>query len=365
MKTQKRSPGHHRWFGAAGIFSLLLLAGCLSPQYEDGLYAELTTNKGIIVLELEFERTPMTVANFVGLAEGTIANDAFPEGSPYYNGTTFHRVVPGHVIQAGQPVGSRTGGPGYTFPNEIHPELGHGRMGMLGMANGGPHTNGSQFYITLGDRSYLDGDYTVFGQVAEGYDVVESIVQGDVVERVEIVRIGKAAKRFRSDTGSFLKMVDEAKARLLTDTEQKRRDEERFIRETWPRAERQENGLWMQILRAGKGPPPQAGVTVKAVYSGEFLNGTAFVSTEEDGRPDVGSDAALFLFVVGRTRINPALDAALSEMSEGEKRLLVAPSELGYGTGGFYAKEREGERRFHISPNTTLVYRIEVLEIRR
>src|SRR5271155_2556912 len=130
--------------------------------YSEGLYAELRTTKGLIVMQLEFEKTPMTVANFVGLAEGTIENKALPLGKPFFDGTVFHRVVPGHVIQAGRPVATETG-PGYTFPNEIDPTLNHGRAGMVGMANSGPHTNSSQFYVTLGDRSYLDGNYTVFG----------------------------------------------------------------------------------------------------------------------------------------------------------------------------------------------------------
>src|SRR6185295_13650838 len=161
----------------------------LTPQnsYPDGLYAEVKTNKGVIVLQLEYEKTPMTVSNFVGLAEGTIENKALPLGTPFFDGTVFHRVVPGHVIQAGQAKATVTA-PGYTFPNEIDSSLSHGKAGMLGMANGGPHTNSSQFYITLGDRSYLDGNYTVFGHVIRGMDVVMSIVQGDAVETVKIVR---------------------------------------------------------------------------------------------------------------------------------------------------------------------------------
>src|SRR5436853_3780320 len=127
------------------------LAG-LFPQtpYPDGLYAEVKTNKGLIVLQLEFEKTPMTVANFVGLAEGAIENKSLPLGTPFFDGTVFHRVVPGHVIQAGQAKAAVTA-PGYTFPNEIDSSLSHGRAGMLGMADGGPHTNAEQLYIQLGD----------------------------------------------------------------------------------------------------------------------------------------------------------------------------------------------------------------------
>ena len=176
---------------------LVLLSSCAAEKDSDGLYAEVTTHKGLIVMQLELEKTPMTVANFVGLAEGTIKNAAFAEGTPYFNGTKFHRVAPGHVIQCGIPAGSKAEGPGYEFPNEIHPDLSHGRAGMVNMANSGPHTNAGQWCIMLGDRSYLDGDYTVFGRVVEGLDVVFSIAQGDEIQKVKIIRAGKAAKAFR------------------------------------------------------------------------------------------------------------------------------------------------------------------------
>src|SRR5580700_11919930 len=148
----------------------------------DGLYAEIRTSKGLIVARLEVDLTPLTVANFVGLAEGTIANSAFDPGRPFYDGSVYHRVVPGHVIQTGIPQSDRAKGPGYAFPNEIHARLSHNHAGALNMANGGPNTNASQFCIMLGDRSYLDGDFNDFGDVLEGLDVVKRIVQGEGVE---------------------------------------------------------------------------------------------------------------------------------------------------------------------------------------
>ena len=178
------------------------------PKYPDGLYAEVTTNKGLIVLQLEFEKTPMTVSNFVGLTEGTINNTALPPATPYFTGTEFHRVVPGHVIQCGIPSGA-TPDPGYQFPNEIVlPDLSHSKAGMLNMANSGWHTNGSQWCITLGDRSYLDGDYTVFGHVIKGMEVVMAIVQSDEILNIKIVRVGIAANTFHPMTESFKLMVE-------------------------------------------------------------------------------------------------------------------------------------------------------------
>src|ERR1043165_3720999 len=150
----------------------ILLAGLSFAQRPDGLYAEMRTSKGLIVARLEFEMTPLTVANFVGLAEGTIENAAFGPGHPFYDGTVWHRVVPGHVIQTGQAQAGKSRGPGYQFPNEIHALLNHNRAGMLNMANAGPNTNSSQFCITLGDRSYLNGAFSVFGEVVEGLDAI-------------------------------------------------------------------------------------------------------------------------------------------------------------------------------------------------
>ena len=177
---------------------LILLAGASAAQQQakrpDGLYAEIRTSKGLIVARLEADLTPLTVANFVGLAEGTIANSAFDPGRPFYDGSVYHRVVPGHVIQTGIPQSDRAKSPGYTFPNEIHARLSHNHAGALNMANGGPNTNASQFCITLGDRSYLDGDFNVFGDVVEGMDVVMRIAKGDVVQTVRIIRVGAKAQ---------------------------------------------------------------------------------------------------------------------------------------------------------------------------
>ncbi len=206
-----------RWLATLGVLGLALPGPALAQEEEPlppGLYAELSTAKGLIVINLEFKRVPMTVANFVGLAEGTIRNQALPLGTPYYDGSAFHRVAPGHVIQAGSPVSEVASTPGYSIPNEIDPELSNGKEGMVGMVNGGPHTGKSQFYITLGDRSYLDGDYAVFGEVIRGMDVVRSIAQGDIIETVRIRRIGEEAGAFRPTTESFRQMRREVWARV-------------------------------------------------------------------------------------------------------------------------------------------------------
>jgi peptidylprolyl isomerase len=343
----------------------LASAACRRSKYPEGLYAEIATNKGPTVLRLEFEKVPMTVANFVGLAEGTIDNSALPPGRPFFDGTKWHRVVPGHVVQCGMGADGKAEDPGYGFPNEIVlPGLDHGRAGMVGMANGGPHTNGSQWYITLGDRSYLDGDYTVFGSVVAGMDAVMAIVQDDLVESVRIVRVGRKARAFRPTTASFKALVEKAKTRVVeVDAERKAREDE-YVRTNWPGAVREESGVEHVVLREGLGGAPAPGAVVKAVYTGTApLAGKSFVSTADEGKPYWGKTPEPFEFTVGTARINPGLDAAIGRMKKGEKRLVVVRPEMGYTANGFYARQRPDEKRFVISPNTLLVYEVEILDI--
>ncbi len=165
---------------------------------EHGLYAKMITNKGNILLFLEYEKTPLTVANFVGLAEGKIKNEAKKEGEAYYNGILFHRVIDNFMIQGGDPTGTGRGGPGYKFKDEFHPDLKHDKAGILSMANAGAGTNGSQFFITHKETPWLDNRHSVFGHVFEGQDVVNSIKQGDTILEVKILRVGKNAKKFNA-----------------------------------------------------------------------------------------------------------------------------------------------------------------------
>jgi peptidylprolyl isomerase len=169
------------------------------PALADGLYVEMSTSKGKILLKLEMEKAPLTVANFVGLAEGKIKNEAKPLGTPYYDSLKFHRVIPNFMIQGGDPQGSGQGGPGYAFKDEFDPSLRFTGPGILAMANAGPFTNGSQFFITHVATSWLNDRHTIFGHVIEGQDVVNKIAQNDYILKVKIIRKGKVAKKFKAE----------------------------------------------------------------------------------------------------------------------------------------------------------------------
>ncbi len=174
----------------------------VSQQLPDGVYARMQTTRGEILLRLEHDRVPLTVANFVGLAEGTIGHSR-GAGVRFYDGLNFHRVIDNFMIQGGDPAGNGTGGPGYTFADEFHPQLRHSRAGVLSMANRGPNTNGSQFFITHNATPWLDGGHAVFGHVVSGQDVVNAIRQGDRIERLTIERIGASAQSFQVTQESF------------------------------------------------------------------------------------------------------------------------------------------------------------------
>lgn len=180
-------------------FSGLVEAKPKKPKLEKGLYAEIQTSKGNILIRLEFEKTPLTVANFVGLAEGKIKNTAKADGVPYYDGLKFHRVIANFMIQGGDPLGNGTGGPGYAFKDEFVPEFRFTGPGILAMANAGPGTNGSQFFITHKETPWLNDRHTIFGHLVSGQDVVNAIQQDDTIVKVKIIRKGKPAKKFKAD----------------------------------------------------------------------------------------------------------------------------------------------------------------------
>jgi len=191
-----------KYLNYIAILSTLLISTSLTnAEKAPGVYAEIKTNKGLIVCQLEYKKTPVTVGNFVGLAEGALKHSR--DQKHYYDGLIFHRVISDFMIQGGCPLGTGTGSPGYKFGDEFRPDLKHDRPGILSMANAGPATNGSQFFITHVPTPHLDGRHTVFGHVVEGIDVVNSIRRDDIIESVSIKRIGKDAALFQVDQKSW------------------------------------------------------------------------------------------------------------------------------------------------------------------
>ena len=199
---------------------LLLIISCnnLSNMEENGLFAKLKTNKGEIIIKLQYELTPLTVSNFVTLSEGTnpYVSENF-KNKKFYDGLTFHRVIDDFMIQGGDPTGTGSGGPGYKFKDEFVSSLKHDKAGVLSMANAGPSTNGSQFFITHKETPWLDGKHSVFGSVIKGMDIVNKIVSKDTIINISIIREGKSAKDFnavKTISDYFENMLNEKKKKI-------------------------------------------------------------------------------------------------------------------------------------------------------
>jgi len=313
----------------------------------DGLYGEIKTGRGTILVELEFEKTPLTVANFVGLAEGTIDFENRPAGKPYYDGLTFHRVIADFMIQGGCPLGNGRGGPGYRFPDEFDPSLKHSGPGILSMANSGPNTNGSQFFITHTATPHLDGRHTVFGHVVEGQNVVNAVRQGDKIQSIRILRKGPKAEAFRIDRKTFSDLVSNAWEKARRGESEKREKDEKLIQRKWPNLKKTSSGLMYKIEKRGSGKTPERGATAVVHYTGSLLDGRIFDSSYSRNEP--------FAFQVGMGRVIQGWDEAVFSMKKGEKRLVILPPELAYGSRGAGGV---------IPPNAFLVFEIELLEIR-
>ena len=317
----------------------------------DGLFARIVTNRGDIIIRLEYQRAPLTVTNFVALAEGRM--DA-ARGRGFYNGLTFHRVISiangdreNFMIQGGCPVGDGRGGPGYSFPDELNTNLKHDRPGALSMANAGPGTNGSQFFITIVPTPHLDGRHTVFGYVVQGQNVVNNIRQGDQIQTITIIRNGADANAFRADQQNFdrlLGQINSVSARTL----QARRDADiAKINSDYPNTSVTASGIRYIIQKEGSGGKPARGRNVSVHYTGRLLNGTVFDDSTMRGQP--------LEFPAGMGRVIPGWDETVLDMRVGEKRLVIIPPELAYGdsaVGGV------------IPANSFLVFEMELVSVR-
>lgn len=311
-------------------------------KLSDGLYAVFHTEKGDITCTLEFKKTPMTVMNFVGLVEGELnINDP---GEPFYDGLNFHRVIPDFMIQGGCPKGDGTGGPGYRFPDEFDSSLKHDGPGVLSMANAGPGTNGSQFFITHVATPWLNGKHSVFGHVVEGQDVVNKIKQGDRIESIEIVRVGKDAEDFTVTKQAFSDLVEGVEKRALEKAAEEQKKIAAEIANRYPGAKTTPSGLKYVVLKEGDGKAsPKYGQSVTVHYQGTLLDGKIFDSSILRNEPAS--------FRIGQ--VIEGWNEALQTMTKGEKRTLIIPPELGYGNHGYPGV---------IPPNATLIFDVELLD---
>jgi FKBP-type peptidyl-prolyl cis-trans isomerase len=309
---------------------------------KDGLYAKFNTSKGEILVNLEFQKTPGTVGNFVALAQGNLENSVKKQGDPYYNGLKFHRVIPDFMIQGGCPLGSGTGNPGYQFDDEFHPDLKHDTPGVLSMANAGPGTNGSQFFITHIPTPWLDGKHTVFGNVIEGQSIVDAIAQGDALDTVDIIAVGaeaesfKAVEAFRSFEGSRETRLSEDKAAI-----------EAELDKLATGFEKTESGLRYQILQKGTGAQATKGAMVSVHYKGQLTDGTVFDSSYKRKEP--------IEFALGMGQVIAGWDEGVSLLNVGDKARFVIPSNLGYGSRGAGGA---------IPPNANLIFDVELVSIK-
>ncbi|MFD1162448.1 MULTISPECIES: peptidylprolyl isomerase [Hwangdonia] len=309
---------------------------------QDGIYAKFNTTKGEILVALEYKKTPGTVGNFVALAEGNLENSVKPQGTPYYDGLKFHRVIPDFMIQGGCPQGSGSGNPGYKFDDEFHPDLKHDGPGVLSMANAGPGTNGSQFFITHIETPWLDNNHTVFGKVEEGQDVVDAIAQGDLIDSLEIIRVGadaeafNAVEAFRTFEGSREKRLAEVKA--LADAE---------LDKLAAGFNKTDSGLRYQIIQEGKGAKAEKGKTVSVHYKGQLADGTVFDSSYKRNQP--------LEFPVGVGQVIAGWDEGICLLNVGDKARLVIPSDLGYGSRGAGGV---------IPPDATLIFDVELMDVK-
>ncbi|WP_428770359.1 peptidylprolyl isomerase [Treponema sp. HNW] len=335
-----------KYTAAVLVFAALICGGYAqmtksikSLEGKEGVFALMETSRGNIVLELHYKQTPLTVTNFVGLAEGKLKA---AKGKPFYDGLKFHRVISkangddqDFMVQGGDPQGTGRGGPGYTFPDEIVPSLKHSAPGVLSMANAGPGTNGSQFFITHVPTPWLDGKHTVFGKVIEGQDVVNKTLQGDVIKKLTIIRLGKDAEAFSATQEDFDRLKKEAGEKIFKEIEAK-----------FPGAKKDANGIFYVIQKEGSGSKAGKNRQVETHYTGSFMDGRVFDSSKGRGP---------LAFTTGIGQMIPGFDIMAQDMKLKERRTMILPPETAYGANGIPGV---------IPGNSWLVFEVELVKIK-
>ena len=353
----------------------LSFTSCETNNYknlEDGLYADIQTDKGDILLKLEYENTPVTVANFVSLAEGT--NTYVEEkykGKRFYDGLKFHRVVDDFMIQGGDPRGNGSGDPGYKFEDEFAMDengellFAHKSAGTLSMANSGPDSNGSQFFITHKETPFLDGKHTVFGHLIQGQAVVDSIQKNDVINKVEIIRVGKDVEKFDAQEvfNSYFSEIEERKKLQQEKMNKVKADLLKLIDDNEANIVSFPSGLKYIKLKEGAGVKPKAGSKVLVYYAGYFMTGDLFDTNVIDiaklydkydhRRESGGGYNPVPMDYSPDASLIAGFKEGLQQMGIGDKLLLIIPSHLAYGEQG---------SRGVIPPNSDLLFELEIVD---
>lgn len=341
----------------------------------DGLFADIETTKGHIVVKLNYKEVPTTVANFVTLAEGK--NNFVKveyKGKPFYNGTIFHRVIDGFMIQGGDPTGTGMGDPGYRFEDEFVPSLRHNKKGILSMANSGPNTNGSQFFITQVPTPHLDGRHTVFGETVKGEEVIDAIAKAprngqdrpneDIkIKNITIVANGKDAEKFDA-VKVFDRYFKSVAEREKEKEERVKRASAKFLEEIKvqePQAKVLPSGVKIFTINNGEGKQPKQTEFAMVNYAGYLRNGALFDSNIKEVEENYGKYQAMreqqngyqpipFPYTPSAQLI-PGFKEALLTMKVGDKIRVFIPATLGYGEAG------AGDV---IPPNSDLIFDIEI-----
>lgn len=367
---------HLRKIGLITALGLSVLSCSKYADLEDGLYAVMNTSKGEMVLELHAEEAPITVANFVSLSEGNSkrVSDAYAN-KPYYNNTVFHRVIKDFMIQGGDPTGTGQGGPGYRFKDEFNEGLTHSSKGILSMANSGPYTNGSQFFITHKETPWLDQRHTIFGRLVKGESVLDSIantatdptdkpLDSILLKSVTIVRVGSEAKKFNAN-----EIIEEYFFGIEAERESYAKfREERALTFTYTFNSEEvtttDSGLQFTVLQAATGDKPTMGTEVGLNYAGWLSDGQLFdtnIATiaekdqnfEQINAMHRGQFMPLMMTVEPDAPMIPGFKEAVLDMSFGEKRLVRIPSNLAYGSQGAGGV---------IPPDADLIFQLELID---
>ncbi len=348
------------------LIILIINFSCnMSQNNNDTIYASIETSKGIIKTQLFFNLTPVTVANFISLAEGENkeVSDQY-KGKKYYNGITFHRVIPDFMIQGGDPTGTGSGSPGYNFKDEFVDELKHDSAGILSMANAGPGTNGSQFFITHKETPWLDGAHTVFGNVVEGQDIVDKIEQGDSIINIEIIRQGNSAKKFNAPKIFTNHFKDEEKRKKEKEKalEKLKKDVSKIHSDLKEKSTETETGLKFFINKKGDGDMVDENKVILTHYAVYFEDGnlldTSILEVAEkfnifdNRRAQAGGYLPIEAKVGAKDMMIQGFKEGLKLLKTGDKATLFLPYYLAYG---------ETESR-GIPAKSNLIFEVEIVD---